>query len=303
MKLFLTTICAVLLLSNVRTIFGANILAIVSCPAMSHFNVFKPLILELTKRGHNLWVVSHFPQKTTGTRNYVDIDISGSTPVFHNNVSLAILDLYTDNYLWLYYNLVDLFEDVKQTAQTLETDGMKQLLKTDVKFDLILTEIFTTDIFLGFAYKFKVPWISIVTSMPQPWSYDRVNNIENPSYTTHIFSQHAGKMDFKQRLANTVDFVFSKLAYAYYNYYSEKVARRFFGEDLPPLNSLVKNTSMIFVNSYSVFNGVRPNTPQVIEIGGIHMKPAGQLPHVSSAILISVLCIIVAWSLTLEVGG
>lgn len=75
----------------------------------------------------------------------------------------------------------------------------------------------------------------------------------------------------------------SKLAYAYYDNYAESFARRFFGEDLPPFSSLVKNTSMVFVNSFSLLHGVRPNTPQVIEIGGIHVKPAKQLPHVSSS--------------------
>lgn len=284
MRLFLTTVC-VLLLSYVRTTFGANILAVVPCPARSHFSMFEPLIVELTKRGHKLWVVSHFPQETTGSETYyTDIDVSGTTPTFHNNVSLEILDLYTDNYLWLYYNLVDFFEEVKLSARLLETNEIKQLLKTDVKFDLIISELFTNDIFIGFSYKFKAPLIAIVSSIPLPWSSDRVSNIENPSYTTNVFSLCSDRMDFTQRLVNTVNLAFSKLAYAYFNYYAEGFARKFFGEDLPPLSSLLKNTSMMFVNSFPALNGARPNTPQVVEIGGIHMKPAKQLPHVSNVI-------------------
>lgn len=281
----MATTCVALLLNSVRPTSGANILVIIPCTDPSHFYVFKPLVAELTNRGHNLWVVSHFPQSANGKSNYVDIDISSSRlPRLQNNVSLLKQDLYTDYYLSLYYNFDGVFEDAKSSVQILQTNELKQLLNTSVKFDLALIELFSSDIFIGFAHKFNVPLITMIASMSLPWSNDRVSNIENPAYTTHMYSLHASRMNFKQRLVNTVSLILAKSVHAYINFFAERHARRFFGEDLPPFCSLLKNTSLVFVNSFPVFHGVRPNTPQVIEIGGIHVTPAQQLPHVRQII-------------------
>lgn len=46
---------------------------------------------------------------------------------------------------------------------------------------------------------------------------------------------------------------------------------------MPHLRELTKQTSMIFVNSHYSFTGVKPNSPAVIELGGIHIKEAKPL--------------------------
>lgn len=46
---------------------------------------------------------------------------------------------------------------------------------------------------------------------------------------------------------------------------------------MPHIRELVKNTSLMFVNSHHSFEGARPYAPTVIELGGIHIKEAKPL--------------------------
>ncbi len=46
---------------------------------------------------------------------------------------------------------------------------------------------------------------------------------------------------------------------------------------MPHLRDLIKETSMVFVNSHVSFSGPKPNAPTVIELGGIHIQEAKPL--------------------------
>lgn len=54
---------------------AANILVFWPLPIPSHFRGFEPLFTELSRRGHNVTVVSHFP-KSTPVVNYTDVTIT-----------------------------------------------------------------------------------------------------------------------------------------------------------------------------------------------------------------------------------
>lgn len=46
---------------------------------------------------------------------------------------------------------------------------------------------------------------------------------------------------------------------------------------MPHIRELVKSTSLMFVNSHYSFEGSRPYTPTIVELGGIHIKEANVL--------------------------
>lgn len=54
---------------------------------------------------------------------------------------------------------------------------------------------------------------------------------------------------------------------------------------MPNLRELVKETSMIFVNTHHSFEGPWPNAPTIVEIGGVHIKDAQTLDPEIKAIL------------------
>lgn len=55
--IFLLTIC------GKNTVNSARILGIFIHPAISHFRAFRPVLRALGESGHDVYVVSHFPEK------------------------------------------------------------------------------------------------------------------------------------------------------------------------------------------------------------------------------------------------
>ncbi|EFN81563.1 hypothetical protein EAI_00418 [Harpegnathos saltator] len=63
-----------------------RILGIVPFHAPSHWVMIQPLMKGLAQRGHQVDVVSHFPQRKP-IPNYTDISLVGSVPEVRNNMS------------------------------------------------------------------------------------------------------------------------------------------------------------------------------------------------------------------------
>lgn len=146
----------------------------------------------------------------------------------------------------------------------------------------VFTEIFGADCDVGFAHHFKAPLLSIMSSSHLPWSYGRVGGPDNPSYIPTIMTRATGNMNFKDRTINTLYYIYFKLSRIYQSDWpAEKLMKENFGLDTPYINDIVDNTSMVFVNGHFSMDGSIPLVPNMVEIGGIHVKPAKTLPKVS----------------------
>lgn len=62
---------------SVLVLEGANILVVLPIPWYSHTNTFMPIFKELATRGHNITMVSPFPQ-SEAIPNWTDLNINGS---------------------------------------------------------------------------------------------------------------------------------------------------------------------------------------------------------------------------------
>uniref|UniRef100_A0A1B6E1B5 UDP-glucuronosyltransferase n=1 Tax=Clastoptera arizonana TaxID=38151 RepID=A0A1B6E1B5_9HEMI len=158
---------------------------------------------------------------------------------------------------------------------------LEQLLQklNNHKFDLVMTEIFNTDLFLGFAYKYKANIISLSSCPVVPWGTQRFGIPDNPAYIPYAFSSKIDLTSFTNRLWNFYSNFILKTVYE--QYYLNKIsntAKKYFGSDMTSLEELTKKTSLLLVNSHPSLKEARPLPPQVIEIGGLHVKPAKPLP-------------------------
>lgn len=95
--------------------------------------------------------------------------------------------------------------------KVLDLPPVRELKNAKDKYDLIISSIFTTDCFLGFAHLFKIPTIGMISSAAVPWSNDRIGNPDNPSYIPNYFMHSSSRMDFIQRLTNTLTLLGAKL--------------------------------------------------------------------------------------------
>ncbi|KAI7815543.1 UDP-glucuronosyltransferase [Rhyzopertha dominica] len=270
------SIVAALLLASVNKCDGYNILGIFPMQGKSHFAMFEPLMEELARRGHSVDVVSHFPQNTP-IPGYNDLSIKGTLPSFINNVSM---ELFRDTTQFDVLMLT-LSESGVELCETLfNTKVLQDLKHTKKKYDVLITEIFSTDCMLGFAHHFGIPSIAMTTSVNLPWGGDRFGNPDNPSYIPNYFVPYNGKMTLYERIINTLALIGTKLTYEIVsNWGCNELARKFFGPDLPHLNDLAYNMSLLLVNSHFSLHQARPTVPNFVEVAGLHIRDPKPLPE------------------------
>jgi glucuronosyltransferase len=275
--------CSVLLLGIivVNVFVGdsepAKILGLFHFHGKSHFIMFESLLKGLAARGHEVHVLGHFPQKTP-IPNYTDISVAGSLPAVVNNFTIEMARAFG------YINLFDfLWNSNREMCKTvLEHPKVQTLINSDEKFDLIITEIFGTDCFIGLAHRFKIPFINIISSVILPWGNERIANPDHPAYIPNYFLPYPQHMTLAQRIINTVMVEGLKLGYHYFSELPmDKLAKQHFGQDVPPIADLKKRTSLILTNSHFSLNIPRPTVPPFVEVGGLHIDNRGTLPKAS----------------------
>jgi glucuronosyltransferase len=257
---------------------SAQILALSHYNGRSMFFVFESLMKELVSRGHQVTVVSHFPQKTP-IPNYTDISIEGSMPAIFNNISYDRIRNLNNLKGIIKYVFSD---EIEKCRAILEHRNIQDLINSTHKYDLIIIQGFGSDCLLGFAHIFNTPVINVMANAFFSWMSDRMGNPDNPAYIPSIFNPYTPNMNFLERLWNT----FTLLAMNWEARASvravDQLARKHFGQSLPPLWELTKKTNLILVNSHFSMQQARPNVPAVVEVGGLHIRETKQLPEVNT---------------------
>ncbi|XP_050522153.1 UDP-glucosyltransferase 2-like [Daktulosphaira vitifoliae] len=264
-------------IASLGIISGANILGVFPVNGMSHWIVYESILKTLAARGHNITVITSFPQKSP-VPNYIDIDVSNILPHDVNSMNMDLVQNVISN---VHLNQKFIAQHQLELCQGLiKNPHVQDLLQSDIKFDAVFTEIFGADCDVGFAYHFKAPLLSVMSSYPLPWSYNRIGGPDNPSYIPTIVTKAVGKMNFKQRVINTIYYIYFKIAWKIFSEWpADKFLKEIFGHNTPYINDIIYNTSMIFTNSHFSFDGARPLVPNMVEIGGIHIQPPKKIPR------------------------
>lgn len=253
-----------------------RILAVMGHNGISHFEVSKPLLEQLARRGHHITVLSHFPRSE-------DAKVKEALPTY-NDISLldpkigsleGKLDIHSIRHTFvypikeLYYmrQLADIACDIE-----LNNPAVKKLLQSDEKFDLIITENFNTNCFLGFVHRYKAPYITISSHDILPWANEYMDNVNNPSYIPVVSLGFAKPLDFFHRIVNTLINSIFKIAYDHWSLRKDQaIANEVFGPYLPDLRDIAKQSRALLVNTHLSIHGNRPQLLNVVEIGGLHI--------------------------------
>lgn len=155
-------------------------------------------------------------------------------------------------------------------------------------FDLIIVEQFNSDCMLGIADMFNAPIIGLSSSNILPWHYRRLGLPYEPSFIPTTFNGASDRMTFFQRLSNWFTFTYMNLAYKLLTEKKTKdlLVKRF-GNDHLDLGELPKKVALTFSNQHFSLSGAKHLSPNVVELGGIHIaKPKPLDPVRSDLILI-----------------
>lgn len=238
----------------------------------------------LLDHGHEVLAISKFPQKEK-ILNYTDIDVSENLYSMADAISITNNPTGTLENLYIPYS-----GQLRNCEKTYPNKKIDDLLKQ--KFDLVLLEIAATKCFVPLAFAFKAPVIGVVAGTVVFADFDGfIGNPGNPSYTPAIMSGLSPKMNFYQRLYNTLQFITHWIFRAYYTFNGDVVTYQYMKHS-SSTNQLFNNISLIFYNSHFTFLP-QPLAPNTIEIAGIHIEEPKPLPEViDNSLQISCICTI-----------
>ncbi|XP_050440552.1 UDP-glucosyltransferase 2-like isoform X3 [Adelges cooleyi] len=264
-------VAAVLLLAAARDAGCANVLAVFPFNGHSHFAMVAPLMEALADRGHRVTVISPFPRRSPPP-NYVDIDVSDVLPPVISQLNVTDMTSVTANPVTRLRSLCHMNYMVCDAAFA-HPQVLRLIRGPSTGFDVVFTEIFSSDCFAAFAHKFGVPLISMRTAEGSPHVHQRAANPQNPAYLVNHLLTYWPPLTFVQRLVNAASTHLGAIGFhAFSDGPSTELARRYFGVDTPPMSEIVARTSLVLVNSHHSILQARPTVPNVVEVGGIHIR-------------------------------
>ncbi|EDV93638.1 UDP-glycosyltransferase UGT5 isoform X1 [Drosophila grimshawi] len=258
-------------------VWGYSYLMISHTAANSHFYVGQALAKGLVAAGHEVTVISPFPQKNP-LKNYVDVPTPSSISVMavHKNKILDIVKIPILFRLPAMHGV-----GISMTQSLLEEHSVQSLLSQNRTFDAVICEVFMNEAHFGFAEHFNAPLITFSTMGASSWTTDLVGTPSPPSYVPHFLLQFGDHMNFFERAHNLL-FILYQGAYEQCVYFpkQEQLYKKYFPNNKQNFYDMRKNTALVLLNNHVSLGFPRPYAPNMIEVGGMHInRKRQQLPQ------------------------
>ncbi|XP_033249072.1 UDP-glucuronosyltransferase 1-3 [Drosophila miranda] len=255
---------------------AAEILGLFAHPGKSHFEFFRPIFMDLARRGHNISMYSYFPLDQP-MANYTDYTFKGS-PLLTDVIDLMEFEETEWKPLGLPYKIPTYFMlhnwGMRFCDAALNSSLIADLLSSPLRYDLIILEHFANDCMTAVAHLLNAPVIALSSCAIMPWHYQRMGTPHINPIMPMNFLTYTDEMGLVDRLNNFIHFHTVNILYEWITQPAtdELISQRF-GFGLPPVNEIVKNTSLMLINQHYALTGLRPYAPNVVEVGGLHIGP------------------------------
>ncbi|XP_072400615.1 UDP-glycosyltransferase UGT5-like isoform X2 [Diabrotica undecimpunctata] len=267
-----------ILLTFTKSVASVKILCIFMTPSLSNQIIFQPIWKELSLRGHTVTVITPNPLRDSALTNLTEIDLS-SIYDFVKTINVSQELSYKNSVI---RNLNFMFEiALKFLDHGVENKEVKQLINDNTTdFDLLIIQSgFFYDIGKAFVWKYQVPIIGISSLGLFLHSHDALGNPTHPIVSPDMMLNFAGELSFFDKVQSFLYNIWYRMFYYWYALpKADKIARKYFGEDMPYLGDLERNISLLLLNVNPIIHNVRPNVPNVIEINQMHIKERKPLP-------------------------
>ncbi|XP_026736025.1 UDP-glucuronosyltransferase 2B31-like [Trichoplusia ni] len=274
MAVFLSILACILL---VNTNEAARILGVFPTPSISHQVVFRPLIQELVRRGHNITVITTDPAfpKGKAPANLKEIDVHD---ISYNlwRKKLVSRKNNNDDILTQHSILLDLF--VSMVDAQLKDENVKRIIHDkEQQFDLLILEACVRPA-LGYSHRFKAPVILMSSLGGLPYNFETIGIPVHPIHYPSIPRRRINNVSLLEKISELYVYYKNELLVRGYRSIEHEMLKKHFGPDTPPITELNKNADMLFLNINPVFEGIRPVPPNIIYMGGLHQNPSKDLP-------------------------
>lgn len=261
------------LLFLVTQISAKDILGIFPYQGKSHFFQFKVYLRELANRGHNVTVISYFPDKNP-LPNYNDVHIADikiledDLPIHRSYMTI----LGTGAFL-MYFG--------RENCKALVASPQVQdLVKRKPKFDVVVVEQFNSDCALGIAHVLGSPVVGMTSHVLMPFHYQRYGIPSNPAFVSFHFLEGGTKPTLYQRVER---FIFDRIFNILYTFqqWSDQNTLAEYYDNIPPLEELARNIKFLLLYQHHSLTGSSLLPANVKEVGGYHVAKAKPLTGVS----------------------
>ncbi|XP_072946254.1 UDP-glucosyltransferase 2-like [Epargyreus clarus] len=273
-------IVAIVIIINATEIDSARILAVFPTPSISHQVVFRPLTLELVKRGHEVVVITTHPAFPPGEapENLTEIDVGNvSVESWRKRYTNADIGKRKDLYKQIksFVQVIDVF--FEKQLQTKQIQDIVKNKKNDT-FNLLLLEMCVRPA-LAFSHVYEAPVILISSHGPFLEIMERVGVPNHPLLYPVIPRQRLYNLTYWETFKELFSYYSMKYVYHLMEDEENNMLKKYFGSDIPPLSKLYKNVAMFLDNVHPYFLDNIPVPHNVIYIGGLHQEPAKELPQ------------------------
>ncbi|KAH8268644.1 hypothetical protein KR026_011231 [Drosophila bipectinata] len=250
---------------------GANILGVFPYRLPSHFQVVRPLVKELSNRGHNLSII-------TPVGIYADIEGVRHIRVHNLNRmskdlldSNIFLDFFPNKWAEAYWT-ASMLSNVSKSV--LSDEGVQMLLHDkNERFDMVMVEAGHLDALYGFADHFNATLMGLSCVIPN-WNVDLLAGNPAPSvYEPIMPREYKYEISVMGRFSNWIYITEEKLLSSLVlRTAQQKLFNKYFSHSSKELSDLRNQFSVILINNHFSMGRVRANVPNIIEVAGIHLS-------------------------------
>lgn len=182
--------------------------------------------------------------------------------------------------------IANLFFMSKITLTTLNNTKVKEFIHSEgYHFDVVLFENFQHECFVAMGHKFGAPVIQLIPATPTTYVSQWYSQPYTPSYIPDPNSGFSDQMSFYERVINFLISLFQLIVYPiFYTPKQNEIMYKHFNytgwENRPPIEEMLKNISLTFINTHFTIGASKPLIPSFIEVAGMHLRPASKLPNV-----------------------
>ncbi|XP_055701703.1 uncharacterized protein LOC129800979 [Phlebotomus papatasi] len=253
-----------------KEVSSYKILMVFPSFSASHLIVASGLLKGLAKMGHEVTMVSSFPQPKP-LKNYRDVVLPLEDIDKDSMISEFVKS--AGNQWDHFMKLPDMINKFYEVAnRTMSNPEFKKIMQEE-SFDLLILGPMGNQFLCGLAHHFKCPWVIMSQVQPMLMTTQHVGNPVSVASTPQAALGYRAPMTFTQRLQNFLVTGVEVLVTKYFQYLDRTYYESIFSKyNFPSFDETARNVSLVLVNHHFSQGHLRANVPALVEIGGIHIE-------------------------------
>lgn len=231
--------------------------------------MFRPVMKELVKRGHEVTVLTPNPWDTHGDTNLTIIDLKFLYNDWKKIDFAETADMSPFDVLELLLGTM-----AKMMEKILTHEEVQPLLQKKVKFDAVISEFLGYTPMYSFAKLYGVPLIGMTSLDMSPSEHASIGNVVHPVIHPHLVFPFYDDLTFVQRISTTyMTWILNYFFTPKFGRRLDKIIDKYFGPNFTESYTITRNVSLVITNAHPALGFTRPIVPSTIQVGLMHVHP------------------------------